>query len=283
MARAPSPRLLLLVAGLLFSTGGAAIKACSFSGWQVASMRSLVAAVTILLLIPSSRRGWNGRVLLVALCYGTTLTLFVAANKLTTAANTIFLQSTAPLYVLLLSPLLLGERIRRNDVFVLLVLLGGVMCFVFAHDDPSATAPEPSSGNILAAASGVSWALTLMGLRWLSKSGVQGAAAAATGLGSIVSFAMALALALPMEGGSTGDWLVVLYLGVFQVGLAYWCLVHGMEHVRAMEATLLLMVEPAFSPVWAWLLHEEVPSQLALLGGGTILGGLLLQARLSRT
>ena len=107
-------RLKLVSAALLFSTGGAAIKSASFTSWQVACLRSGLAALTVFILAPSARRGWTWRTCVVSITYSATLVLFVLANKLTTSASTIFLQSTAPLYLLLLSPLLLREKITRE-------------------------------------------------------------------------------------------------------------------------------------------------------------------------
>src|SRR5215204_7470736 len=104
MSPSATARLQLVGAALLFSTGGAAIKAAEFSGWQIASFRSGFAALTLLLLAPASRRGWTWQTVVVGCSYAACLTLFVLANRLTTAANTIFLQSTAPLYVLILAP-----------------------------------------------------------------------------------------------------------------------------------------------------------------------------------
>src|SRR5215204_7336031 len=97
-------RLQLAGAALLFSTGGAAIKAADFTGWQIASFRSGVAAVALWMMTPAARGGWSWGGALVGVAYAGCLTLFVLANRLTTAANTIFLQSTAPLYVLILAP-----------------------------------------------------------------------------------------------------------------------------------------------------------------------------------
>src|SRR3990172_9137079 len=97
-------QLQLLAAAVLFSTGGAAIKACTLSSWQIASFRSVIAAVALFLLLPDARRRWTWRAVAVGAAYAATLMLFVLGNKLTTAANTIFLQSTAPLYILLLGP-----------------------------------------------------------------------------------------------------------------------------------------------------------------------------------
>src|SRR2546425_10171933 len=109
-------RIEILAAAALFSTGGAAIKACSWSGWQVASFRSGIAALAVLVMLPAARRLPSGRALAVGAAYATTMILFVRANKLTSAADAIFLQSTAPLYVLLLAPLLLRERARPRDL-----------------------------------------------------------------------------------------------------------------------------------------------------------------------
>src|SRR3989442_11806346 len=97
-------RLRVIAAALLFSIGGAGIKACALTSWQVAGFRSGIAALVLFLLLPDSRRGWTRRTALVGASYAATMILFVLANKLTTSANTIFLQSTAPLYILLLGP-----------------------------------------------------------------------------------------------------------------------------------------------------------------------------------
>jgi drug/metabolite transporter (DMT)-like permease len=133
MPARPAARLQLAVAALLFSTGGAAIKAAEFGAWQVAGFRSGVAALAILLIAPAARRGWSMRAVLVGFAYAACLTLFVLANRLTTSANTIYLQSTAPLYLLVLGPWLLKEPIRRQDIgFMVAVALGLALFFVSA-------------------------------------------------------------------------------------------------------------------------------------------------------
>src|SRR5258706_12178150 len=108
-------RLAILAAAILFSTGGAAIKATQLTGWQVASFRSAVAAIAVLLMLREARRGFSRLAALVAAGYAATMVLFVLANKLTTAASTIFLQSTAPIYLVLLGPWILNEPVRRRD------------------------------------------------------------------------------------------------------------------------------------------------------------------------
>jgi drug/metabolite transporter (DMT)-like permease len=276
-------RLQLLLAAVLFSTGGAAIKAATFTGWQVASFRSGVAALAVWLLVPAARRRWTGRVFAVAGVYAATMVLFVVANKLTTAANTIFLQSTAPLYVLLAGPALLGERVRRADLALMGVVALGMALFFVAGDAPQATAPDPVRGNVLAALSGVAWAGTVMGLRWVGRGEPAGAAEGARGdlglatvvAGNVLACLVCLPLALPVGDAPAAAWLVVLYLGVVQIGVAYLALASAMPHVPALEASTLLLVEPGLNPVWAYLAHGERPAPLAWVGGALIVLGAL--------
>ena len=158
-------RLRVLAAAALFSSGGAAVKAAThLTGWQVASFRSAVATLTFLLLLPEARRLPTLRVLAVAVTYSVTMILFVLSNKLTTAASAIYLQATAPFWVVLLSPWLLGEKVRAADLVYMAVLGLGMGCFFAGLDPVSATAPNPLLGNILAALSGLTWAVTIMGL-----------------------------------------------------------------------------------------------------------------------
>lgn len=265
-------RLLLLAAAALFSTGGAAIKATSLTSWQVASFRSGIAALTLFLLLRGSRSLPSGATLAVGLVYAATMILFVVANKLTTSANTIFLQDTAPLYVLLASPLLLGERVRRAELWFMGALAAGLLLFFVGAEPPRDTAPDPSTGNLLALASGLTWAATIVGLRWMGTrgGGTQGAESALVA-GNVFACLAVLPMALPVAGVSTLDVAIVLFLGVFQIGLAYVCLSAGITGVKALEASLLLLLEPVLNPIWAWLAHGESPGRWSLAGGVIIL------------
>lgn len=267
-------RLELLVAAALFSTGGAAIKACALSGWHVAGLRSLFAVLAFLVFVRSAR-AWPSRgEWLVGLAYATTLTLFVLANKQTTAANTIFLQSTAPLYILLASPFLLHERIRGHDLVFLLVMAGGLALFFVDESKSSASAPRPFLGNVLALASGVAWAATVMGLRSLGKRTSGGRARG--GLGAVVAGnALTFLVCAPMMGtfpsASAGDWAILVYLGVFQIALAYLFVTAALAALPAFEASVILLVEPVLNPLWAWILHDERPGTWALAGGAILI------------
>lgn len=269
--------LRVIAAAMLFSTGGAAIKATDLSGLQVACLRSGIAAAALLVMIPGTRRGWSWRTLLVGVAFAGTLILFVQANKLTTSANTIFLQSTSPLYLLLLGPVLLREPVRRRDLVFMAVVGAGMALFFVSSEDPVSTATNPALGNILALCSGVGWALTVAGLRWLARGPERDGAATAAVAGNAIAFVACLPAVVVDPAVAAADWGVLAYLGVFQIGLAYVFLTAAVRHVGALEASLLLFVEPALNPVWSWLVHGEVPGGFALIGGAIIIGATLVR------
>ncbi len=270
----PRDRMMVLAAALLFSTGGAAVKACDLTGWQIASFRSGLAALALVVLLPAARRRWTGRTWAVGLAYSATMILYVVANKMTTAANTIFLQSTAPLYILLFGPLLLNEKGRRSDVMFMVILAAGMSLFFVGAQPVTVTAPRPLLGNLLATGAGIGWALTLMGIRRLGRGGdgrPEGAVAAVA-CGNFLAFLIALPPSLPLRSISVEDGAMVAFLGIFQIGLAYVLLTRGMRRVPALEASLLLLVEPVLNPVWAYFFHREIPTRWAILGGIIVLG-----------
>ena len=271
-----TPRSKIIAAAVLFSSGGAAIKWCSFGAWQLATCRATLAMLTILILLPEARRGWTWRTIVVGFAYAATTLLYVQANKHTTAASAIFLQSTSPLFILLLAPLLLGEHATRRDMTQMAVMGAGLGLFFLGMDRPSATAPNPALGNALAAICAVTWAFTVMGYRWLAARGASVAAAAVSG--NITAAIFALVMAQPLSAGRPADWAVVVFLGVCQLGIPYLFLARAVPQVRALEVGLFLLIEPVLNPIWAWLVHGETPGAATLAGGGVILGATMIRA-----
>lgn len=283
-------RFQLLAAAVLFSTGGAAIKGVALSGWQIAAFRSLIAAVFFGVVLAATRpagawrRLLDPRVLRIASAYAGTVILFALANKLTTAANAIFLQSTAPLYLLFLGPWLLKERARPADLALMAPVVVGLALFFLAAEPAQRTAPDPVAGNLLALGAGVSWAFTLSGLRWLERQGDLAGAGQTTVLaGNLLAGLIGLPLALGagVSASGPGDWLLLLYLGLVQIGVAYLLLTRGLRRVPALEASLLVLAEPALNPVWAWLVHGERPAPLAIAGGTLILAATVARGLLA--
>lgn len=265
MTGAPGPaasRLQILAAAVLWSTAGAAIKSCGLDGWQIASGRSLVAGLFLLALVPEARRRPTLRVLLVSVAYAFTVVLFVVATKLTTAANAIFIQDTAPLWVLLLSPWLLSERPTRGELLAIPVY--GLGLGLFFLDDLSAGQLQ---GNLVALASGVAFALSIIGLRLVRHDGPP-----ALVYGNLVAAVAALPLALAGPAPTGLDVALVGYLGVFQLGLSYLLFSRGLLGTPAVEASLLVLLEPVLNPIWTFFAAGERPGPWAVVGGAIVLG-----------
>jgi drug/metabolite transporter (DMT)-like permease len=271
----------LIVAALLFSSGGTAIKACGLDGPTVAAARSAVAAAFLWFAAPHSRRGVGRDAAWVAVAYAACLALFATANKLTTAAHAIFLQSTSILWVLLLAPRLLGEPASRRDGLAIAAAALGLGLLTFGGQDASTTAPDPATGNLLALGSGVAWAAVGLGLRWLARVGANGDGHARAAAAPLLGNALAAATLAPFAtwtGWTALDVAVVGWLGVAQIGLAYLALTSAASQVPALEASLLLLLEPVVSTALAALVHHESPSPPALLGAAILVAGLAAHA-----
>ena len=269
-------RLAAIAAAVLFSTGGAAIKTAVFTPLQVASLRSGIAALTLLAWV-RFRPEVSARVFGIGAVYAAVLTTFVVATRLTTAANAIFLQSTAPLYLLLLGPLVLGERMRPRDLPYMAALGAGLVFCVLGQQEASATAPDPQTGNLFGLASGVAWALTLTALRWAQRDG-DDIGASGVVIGNLLACAIGLPFILPLPDATAGEWATLAYLGVVQIGVAYILLTRALRHLRALDAALLLLIEPVLNPVWTWLIRDEAPSGWVLTGGALIIGATAVHA-----
>lgn len=254
-------RLLLLAAAVLWSTAGAAIKRSGLEALQIAGGRSLVAAAFLFLAVRDARLRPTPRLLLVAAAYGVTVVLFVVATKLTTAANAIFIQDTAPLWVLLLSPWLLQERPTKGELLAVPVYAAGLGLFFL--DD---LAPGQAVGNAVALVSGVFFALAIIGLRHLREEGP-----AALTWGNLLAAAVALPAWPSGPAAVPADLAIVLYLGVFQLGLAYLCFSRGVMGTPAIEASLIILVEPILNALWTFLVTGERMGPWAVGGGAVVL------------
>ncbi len=254
-------RLLLLAAAALWSTAGAGMKLCGLSGLQIAGGRSLVAGLFLLAALPEARRRPTARMALAVVGYAATVVLFAIANKLTTAANAIFIQDSAPLWVLALSPVLISERAGRGELLAIPVYAMGLALFFL--DELS---PGQLTGNLVALASGLAFALCIIGLRRARQE-----APAALVHGNLLAAAAVLPLWTTGPSPRPLDLALLAYLGVFQLGLAYLCFARGIARIPALEASLLVLLEPVLNPIWTYLVVGERPGPWALLGGAVVL------------
>jgi len=255
-------RLLILAAAVLWSTAGAAIKSTGLDAWQIAGGRSLIAGLFLLVAVREARVRPTRRVLVVSVAYAFTVVLFVVATKLTTAANAIFIQDTAPLWVLLISPWLLRERPTKGELLAIPLYGAGLGLFFLDELTTGQVA-----GNVAAAASGVAFAFSIVGLRLLGRQGP-----AALVWGNVLAAGATLPFFSSGPAATPADLALLVYLGIFQLGLAYLAFSRGVVGTPAIEASLLILLEPVLNPIWTFLFAGERPGPWAIAGGAVVLG-----------
>jgi drug/metabolite transporter (DMT)-like permease len=247
--------------GLLWSLGGLLIKSVDWNPLAIAGTRSAIASVLLLVWLRRPKLTWSRAQLGGALAYAATVILFVAANKLTTAANAILLQYTAPIYTAILGARFLGERVSRSDWVTIVIVISGVMMFFMDHLTFGGLA-----GNLLALISGLTFAVLAVFLRKQKDE---------SALESVLIGNLATALiGLPfMFQGPPGgqSWLGLVLLGVFQLGLSYVLYTEALKRISALEGILIASVEPILNPLWVFLVIGERPGWWALIGGVIVL------------
>ncbi len=262
--------ILLLLAALCWSLGGVLIKWVQWPPLAVAGGRGLVAAVFLALVCARSLRfTWSPVQLGAAVAYALTTVCLVTATKLTTAANAILLQYTAPVWVALLGAWVLHEHPKRSDWAVIAAVFVGIGIFLYDGLRFSGLL-----GNALAAFSGVTFAALVLLLRKQK----DGSPIESIILGNVLAFLIGLpwlvsAPPLPADG-----WVALLALGTLQLGVSYLLYAKAVKHVTALEAVLIPMIEPVLNPVWVMLVIGERPSGLALAGGALVIGAVTWRA-----
>jgi drug/metabolite transporter (DMT)-like permease len=164
-------------------------------------------------------------------------------------------------------------------VFVTAAAAGLALCFL-GQQPATTTAPDPFTGNLLGAACSVTWAVTLLGLRW-GEQRAPGTAVASVVAGNVIAFASGIPTIFPLPAASPGEWATLGYLGVFQIGLAYILLTSAVGHLPTLHISLLLLLEPVLNPIWTWLVHGENPGGWTIVGGAVVIAASVAQATLS--
>lgn len=279
------PAIFVLLAVLLWSSGGLLFKLTTITAYEVNAGRCLLAAITIGLLTYQKGLKINRFTLLNSLLYALTLSCFAIANKKTTAANAIFLQYTAPIYILVLAPFLLKEKFRGTDLITVALCIGGMSLFFFdSAPNTLLTAESQMQGNLFALASGLFFGIYLTLLR--HPISLRQNPAVSVFYGNLIGVLLMLPFIVSSPSVWTNqDYIAVGLLGIFQIGLAYFLFTHGIaKGVRSLDANLIGFVEPLLNPIWVFLFFGERPSGWAIIGGiiiiSAIIGHMIINSRL---
>jgi drug/metabolite transporter (DMT)-like permease len=253
--------LFLIIASVLWSLGGLLIKLVNWNAPAIAGMRSAITAVVLLIYLRRPHFHWSSAQIGGALAYAATVILFVLANKLTTAANAILLQYSAPIYVALFGAWLLNEKATGLDWSTIFFVMAGMLLF-FLDDLTSGN----WWGNICAMLSAISFAALVVCLRKQKEASPFESVL----LGNILT----ALIGLPFMFGTMPDarsWIGLLLLGVFQLALPYILYASAIKHLAALEASLIPVLEALLNPIWVFLLVGEAPGWWAVVGGGMVL------------
>ena len=254
---------LMASAALCWRLGGLLIKSVAWPPLAVAGGRGFIAAAFLAIFAPRFRFTWSAAQIGGAVAYAATTILFVAATKLTTAANAILLQYTAPVWIALFGAWFLGERATRADWLTIAVVFGGMGLF-FCDDLQFAG----FAGNLIALASGVAFAAMTLLLRRQKDTSAE----ESIFLGNLLAGAIGLPfmISAPTLPNARG-WIALALLGVVQLGISYLLYARAIRHITALEAVLIPVIEPILNPVWVLLALGERPGPLSLLGGVIVL------------
>jgi drug/metabolite transporter (DMT)-like permease len=264
----PPPQALILVCAVLWSLAGVMIKSVDMTGLSIAGMRSLVAALALALLFPDLRKPPSASQFLGAISYTLTVISFVVATKLTTAANAIFLQSTAPLYVFIFSWLFLKHRPKFLD-FLAMPFIGVGMTMFFIGDLNWSN----KAGILVGAASGLFFGSFLV----LMRRAPSGSPLRSILWGNILTFC----IAAPFINASDLSYQnlgMLCLMGLFQLALPYYIYSRAVGHLSALDASLILLLEPILNPIWVWIFIGEQPNPNSLIGGAIVISSVAARA-----
>jgi drug/metabolite transporter (DMT)-like permease len=271
------PIAFVLLAVLLWSTGGVLIKLTTLDAFAVNAGRSFFAAITVAVFTYKKGLKLDKFTLLTSFLYAGTLTCFVYANKNTTAANAIFLQYTAPIYILILAPFILKEKFRVDDLItVVFCLMGMSLFFLEPQNAENKLAANVFWGNVAALVSGLFFGLYFILLRHPRSLQKNPALSVFYGNILIVLLMLPLIFSNPPAQINSNDILAILFLGIFQIGIAYVLFTNGIAGgVRSLDASIIGFIEPLLNPIWVFLIIGERPSIWAIVGGAVIIAAVI--------
>jgi len=258
----------------LWSTSGFFIKYLSISAFQISFYRSGIAAVTILIisLLRSKKFRFEfDRVSnFAALFYAGILIFFVIATKMTTAANAIFLQFTAPVYLVVLEPLLLKTKFEPKNIITILICIAGMILFFFGRLEIGNI-----YGNLIAIASGICFAMFSLLVKYKRVKHNSENTISSAIIGNALVAVIAFIIIFPDLSLTSNETLCLIYMGSVQIGISYIIFNEGIKYVSATESMIIATLEAIFNPIWVFIGIGETPSVYSILGGAIIFGAII--------
>jgi drug/metabolite transporter (DMT)-like permease len=266
--------ILLICTAILWSKGGFLIKFINWHPVAIAGGRSIIAALIMWAYVKKPKFTWSNIQIMGAVAYALTVILFVIANKLTTAANSILLQYTGPIYVALFSYWFLKEKITAIDwITILTVILGMTLFFI------EKLSPDGILGNFIAILAGIAFA----GLALCLRKQKDGSPLESLILGNILTGIIGLPFIIDSGIPSQQSIIALLVLGIFQLGLPYILYSKAIKHVSALDAVLIPVLEPILNPLWVFLLLGESIGMWPMIGGAIIIVAITTRSILYKT
>lgn len=266
--------LAVFFTAILWSSGGLFIKLITLTPMQISFFRCLIAAIVFALLFRTKILRLNFLALVNSFAYAAVLILFVIATKTTTAANAIFLQSTAPIYVLIFEPIITKTKLQRINVITISVTFLGMILF-FMGD----ITPRHIEGNIIALLAGIAFAWFFLGMRKNNKQFGE----ASIFYGNIIVTIFSIPFITDISYVSFSDLWMLMFLGVFQIAFAYALFSYGLKRIMAVEASIISMFEPVLNPIWVFIGYGEKPGFWAIVGGLIIIAAITVRTLIGST
>ena len=255
--------LFILMATFLWSINGVLIKFIPWKPMTISGTRAIISALTLMLIKHSLDYRINLHIALATVCYTVMGILFVYATKLTTAANAIVLQYTAPIFVIIFSIFLFQTLPSKRQVICILIAFAGVFIFFLEN-----AGGGKMLGNILAICAGIGYSGV-----YIFNAYEDSDALLASIYGNILIFLVSVPtlVTAPETNVSGSSIAAIIILGVFQMGLSYALFSHGIKHIGSVDASLISMLEAILNPIWVMIFIGEYPSMYAIIGSALVL------------
>lgn len=260
--------LYVLISMVLFSTGGLLIKLIDANAYTITFGRALFAGLIFLPFIQWRKIKFSKHYVSLAIAYCYLCIVFVLTTKITTAANAIILQCTAPLWLYLFY-VIKGKKITSQELIPRILILLGIIVIL------SGSGGGNILGNALALSNGIAYAM----VQYFMEKDYPFSDTSVIGLNNIILGIFMLMLmpkTLDFSELSMTGWLGLIFLGVFQIGLSYLIFFKGVRLISALKASIVSLLEPILNPILVFIFIGEMPSAFSLVGFGVILFGIVL-------